>query len=128
MAGTTASIRIEGLRELNRALAKVNREVGGEVRDALKKAGEPVRQTAEQLAGAEIRNIGPTWSKIRTGSTFSSVYVAPAARRRGGSGRPNLGVLLLERALWPSAEQHSADTEKEVLRAFDSLVRSAGFH
>lgn len=106
---------------------KVNREAASEVRKALKEAAEPVRMAAEQLAVSSIRNVGPTWSRVRVGTRTGSVYIAPQARRRRGSPRPNLGKLLLEEALWPAAKAGEADMVRQVERALDQLGRSAGF-
>lgn len=127
MAGVTGQVRIKGLRELNRALNKVNKGAAKAVRDELKEAAEPVRQTAERLAGVEIRNIGPTWSAMRIGSRSATVYVAPRARNQGGSPRPNLGILLLERAMFPAVAAHEDEIVDRVEDALDRLGASAGF-
>lgn len=123
-----AQARISGLRELQRALSKINREVANEVREELKKVAEPVRSDAEHRAFSAIRNIGSVWSRMRTGVTMSSVYIAPSARRRGGSPRPNLGVLLLEEAMWPALEDKQESILDDVGDAFDRLAFRSGFH
>lgn len=123
----SVSVRIEGLRELNRALSKINRDVGGEVQDALKRAGEPVRSTAESYAFGGIRNIGNVWGAMRLGSTMRSVYIAPATRNGGGSARPSFGTLLLETAMIPAVERGQTGVLREVENAFDSLALRAGF-
>lgn len=125
--GAAGEVRIRGLRELQRSLNKVNKQVAKEVRDALKEAGEPVRQTAERFAGAEIRNIGPTWGQMRLGTRPGTVYLAPKSRSKGGSPRPNLGILLLEEAMFPALKEHEDEIEREVEGALDRLTRSAGF-
>jgi hypothetical protein len=89
------AIRVTGLRELQRACNASEREVRLGVRAKLREAAEPVRARAEELAVGSIRNIGPVWSRMRVGVTPGAVYVAPRARRRGGSPRPNLGGLLM---------------------------------
>lgn len=124
----TAGLRIEGLTELRRSLAKMSRELNQELGDALKKAVEPVRAEAEHKAFATIRNIGSIWGRMRTGSTQSTVYVAPATRRRGGSPRPNLGTLLMDQAMWPALEEKQDSIEQDVANAFDRLAFRAGFH
>lgn len=123
-----AEVRIHGLRELQRALAKINREVAGDVREELRKAAEPVRADAEHRAFSTIRNIGAIWGRMRTGITLASVYVAPATRRRGGSARPNFGTLLMEQAMLPALEDNQESILGDVTDAFDRLTRSAGFH
>jgi len=124
----SVAVRIEGLRELNRALSKINRDIAGEVQDALKKAGEPVRRTAESYAFGGIRNIGNVWGAMRLGATMRGVYIAPGTRRSGGSARPSFGTLLLETAMIPAVERGQAGVLHEVEEAFDSLAYRAGFH
>ena len=120
-------IRIRGLRELNRALNKVNKEAAKTVRDELKKAAEPVRATAERFAGAKISNIGPRWGQMRLGTRGGAVYVAPSSRNQGGSPRPNLGRLLCEEAMEPALEEHEDELAKRVEDALERLGNSAGF-
>jgi hypothetical protein len=123
-----AEVRIEGLRELNRALSKINKEVAKEVRNSLTKSAEPVRQTAESLAFTDISNIGPVWGRMRLGTTMRGVYIAPATRRSGGSSRPTFGTLLLKTAMLPARDQHQNEILNNVEDAFESLVRSTSFH
>lgn len=127
MAGVAGEVRIKGLRELQRALNKINRNAAKTVRDELKDAGEPVRQTAQELAFGKIRNIGPVWGQMRLGTRPGTVYVAPKLRRSGGSPRPNFGILLLEKAMFPALKQHENEIVKRVEGALDRLGRSAGF-
>lgn len=90
--------------------------------DALKEAAEPVRVAAEGLAASRIRDVGAGWSKFRTGTRSGVVYVAPRARRRGGSPRPRFGVLLMTRAMLPAVEQE----EDEVVRRVEGLLDRIG--
>src|SRR5687768_9727286 len=99
-----ASIQVKGLRELQRASRAAGKATRTAVRGALADAGGPVRARAEQLAQSEIPTAGPKWSRMKIGVTMRSVYVAPAARRAGGSPRPNFGRLLLTRAMLPAVE------------------------
>lgn len=115
-------VRVSGLRELQRACRASERDVRLGVRSKLREAAEPVRSTAEQLAVSSISNIGTTWSRMRTGVTASAVYVAPAARRRGGSPRPNLGGLLMREAMEPALEQRRGDVERAVEQAIDEIA------
>lgn len=118
----TAGVRVSGLRELQRACRASEREVRLGVRSRLREAAEPVRAAAEQLAVGNIRNIGAAWSRMRTGVTASAVYVAPAARRRGGSARPNLGGLLMREAMEPALEQRRGEVEHAVEKAIDDIA------
>lgn len=125
MAAT--SVKIHGLRELNRALGKVSKDLQKEVRDALKEAGEPVRQQAEQFAGERISRIGPTWGRMKIGSRSKGVYLAPAARRRGGSPRPNFGGLLIGKAMIPAVVEKQPETIAAIEDALENLTRKEGF-
>lgn len=122
-----AEVRIEGFRELNRALRFIDKNVAKEIRDEFREAAEPVRASAETLAVSRIRNIGPVWSRMRVGSTAREVYVAPRARRRGGSPRPNVGRLLFEQSMVPALEKHRGEIEKRTEDVLDRLGRKAGF-
>jgi hypothetical protein len=92
-AGT---IRVEGLRELQRACALSEKEVKLGVRAKLREAAEPVRTEAESLGPTMISNLGPEWRRMKVGVTTSLVYVAPKSRRHGGSPRKNLAPLLMK--------------------------------
>jgi hypothetical protein len=120
------AIRVEGLPELDRAFGKISKDLRKGVRSAERMVAEPVRARAEGLAIEGISNIGGQWSRMRIGVTASNVYVAPKARNRGGSPRPNLGGELLEAmntALDDSREQVVAGFELML----DRLVSGAGF-
>jgi hypothetical protein len=114
-------IEVKGAKELERAFRQLRREVLRELRPELRLIGNVVRVEAETLAGERISHIGPRWSKMRLGVTASGVYVAPRARRAGGSPRPNLAGLLMDRAMQPALDEH----EEEVVRQFDGLISRA---
>ena len=52
---------------------------------------------------------------MRVGITRTLVYVAPrqrgAGRGRGGSHRPNLAPLLMDKAMQPALDQHASEIE-----------------
>jgi len=121
------AIAVEGYRECSRAFAAMGGDAPKELRAALAVAGEPVRRDAESLALANITNIGDRWSRQRLGITRTFVYIAPRARNRGGSPRPNLGPLLLNRAMWPAAKQHEGETVAIVEASVDKLKQKHGF-
>lgn len=116
-------VRVQGYREASRAFAKMDAELKAELTGGLKEAGEPVRAEAETLAVSNIRNIGDRWSRMRLGVTTSVVYVAPSARNRGGSPRPNLAGLLMDKAMSPALQAK----EPEVVALLDAMLgRLAG--
>ena len=75
-----ALVRVEGLRELNRAFRVADKALATDLKDALEEAAVPVRRDAQSLAVQRIRRIGPTWSRMRVGTTGGVVYVAPVER------------------------------------------------
>lgn len=122
-----SGVRVEGLRELQRSLRGVDRDYARDMKKELRAIGETVSHAAEQKASGSIRNIGPTWSRMRVGVTQSLVYVAPRARRRGGSPRPNLANLLLRRAMEPAVDEKQDDTERQLESLLDRVASRNGF-
>ena len=122
-----SGFRVTGLRELNRSFALISDELKAQTVDQLEHAAEPARSHAEELAVANIRNIGPVWSRVKSGVTVTSVYIAPQARRHGGSPRPNLAGLLMRRSLLPGAEDSMPEIEERLDLWLDRLGGEAGF-
>lgn len=123
MAG---AVRIEGLRELERAFKLYGRGLEKGLREALEAAAEPVRFEAQTLATSQIPNIGIPWSRMRVGVTRRTAYVAPQERGRSRNTRrfrPNLKPLLLERAMQPALDHNVANVERELGDALDDLGR-----
>ena len=119
------AVTVRGLRELNAALAKADRQTRLGVRGELLQVAQPVQQGAEQLAAANITRIGPRWSKMRIGITRSLVYVAPrqrGTRVRTSKSRPNFGTLLMDRAMQPALDAHTAEIEAGFERMLDTVA------
>lgn len=118
-------IRVEGLRELQRAFKRADGTLQKDFRASLRVAAEPVRASAETLAVENIRRIGVPWSRMRVGVTQREVYVAP--RQRGQKGkdrrlrRPNLFDLLMGRALEPALDQNIGKVEVAMERLLDTV-------
>lgn len=120
-------VHVKGLTELNRAFAKLGVEVQRELTLVLTEAASPVAATAAQNAWGRIRNMTERWSKMRVGARPGLVYVAPGARRNHGSPRPNLGTLLMDRAMQPALDAHAPEIEAKVEAAIDALTAENGF-
>lgn len=124
----TQPIRVEGLRELQRAFKAADATLQKNLREGLRAAAEPVRASAETLAVEKIARIGVPWSRMRVGVTQREVYVAP--RQRGQKGRdqrlrrPNLFDLLMGRALQPALDQNIAKVERQLERLLDAVGSS----
>lgn len=122
----SASVEIEGLREFQRNLAKINRGAAGAVRKGLRRAASPVAKHVQTVAVRDIRNVGPAWSRMRIGAPAGQVYIAPRARNRGGSPRPNMAGLL-GHSMRSGVRDKRSEFIRDVEREFDDLARSAGF-
>ncbi len=119
-AGT---VRVQGLRELDRALNAYAKDAQKGMRKDLRVVAEPVRAMAEQLAVGNISNIGAAWSRMRIGVTSRAVYVAPKSRNAGGSPRRNVGTLLMERAMQPALDRNT----DEVIRGMEHILDTIRF-
>lgn len=121
------AVRVHGLRELSRAFQRADATLKRELRDGLRDAAEPVRRDAELLARLEIRNIGVSWSRMRSRVTQRAVWVAPvergvksrAAEKRR---RPNLAGLLMDDAMLPALDQNRG----EVVERLDDVLAKVG--
>lgn len=124
MATKSATLRVHGYNELQRAFALADPALQKRLRATLVDAGSPVKSTAEQLATTEIRHVGSEWSRMRVGVTRQVVYVAPARRgtREARRKRPNFGTLLMLRSLEPALAQNEGQTLVRVERMLDELA------
>jgi hypothetical protein len=120
-------IKVTGLTELLNGFKKADAGLGREVRKSLIETGEIVKASAAQKAGSDIRNIGPKWSRMRLGMAGgSAVYVAIASRRSTGTPRPNLGGLLLDKAMLPAVDENKAIVEERLISELENLHQNAG--
>lgn len=116
----TATVRVHGLREVQRALAKMNREAAKTLRDSLKEAAEPVAETARSRIG---RYRGARTTTIRPRATMSSVFVTQGAKKVTGR-RGDFGSLQM-RHLVGAMSEHEDDVFEGVEDAFHKLSRAA---
>lgn len=121
-------IKIEGLRELERALKEAEPLVYRELRRALDEAAEPVARQAHSLALQNIPKVTEPWSEFRVGSTTQVVYVAPKQRgsKVGPRKRPKFATLLTRRALEPAVPFAEATLRVEAEQALNRAIREAG--
>lgn len=118
------AIHVEGLRDLQRAFRRADPLLRKELRVGLRKAAEPVRSSAEQLALSQIPRMTVPWSRMRVGVTQREVYVAPRQRGLKTRGpdprrRPNLFDLLMGRSLEPALAQNIGGVERELEHVLD---------
>jgi hypothetical protein len=116
---------VKGLRDVNAAFAHTDRDLRLGWRAGMRQVAEPVRRDAQESAMSAIRRMpgSPKWARMRVGVTRTMVYVAPrqkGTRGRGPAGRsrPNLGDLLMDRAMQPALERH----EHEITARFEHLL------
>jgi hypothetical protein len=112
----TATVKVSGLIELQRALKGLEKSVRRELRGELRDVAKPVADDAAAKSLNDIRNMQetPEWSRMRVGVTQSAVYIVPRQKRRGGnlgSRRPNLGNLLLREMTAALEENETRTTE-----------------
>lgn len=128
-----ATLRVEGLAELQRATSRLSRDFGKGIREALEAGGEPVRADASDLAFTSISGMRRSripWWRMRIGVTRSSVYVAPeqrgvkSGRANDRRRRPNLKTPMLERALWPAVDRNAHRIEASVREEINDLFRT----
>jgi hypothetical protein len=122
MAQPDVGIRIHGLKQLNRAFSKAEKDARTNVRLALRAIAEPIKSEAEQRASA-FTNIGQRWSRMRIGVLRSVVYVAPMTRSRNPTlRRPNLAHKLMDESMDPALESHRFGLEVAVGKALDQMA------
>jgi hypothetical protein len=119
----SATVRIRGLRELNRSLNKINKEAARTVRNAIKEAAEPVaaaaRSKLSRFQGASVGTIAPR-------ASVKGAFVTQRARKVTGL-RPDFGRLQMTEVLVPALEEHRDEVLDRVEDALDRLGREAGF-
>ncbi len=117
-------IVVEGLAGLQRAVKRIDKNAAKDLCAELKEIAEPVKATAERLAG-ETGNIGltPQWQQIRIGVTQHGVYIVPKHRRGAGPKRPNFKTLMLDRAMIPAVEENRSEINAGLDRFLDGIER-----
>lgn len=120
----TKPIRIEGLRELERAFKLYGAGMEKGLREAMEAASEPVRQDAQSLARVSLKTpVNVDWSLMRVGVTRRTAYVAPAQRGRRGRLRPNAGrPNMREKLLGPMEAALDANV-RNVEEEFDDALK-----
>lgn len=123
------AIRIEGLRELERAFKVYGRGMEKGVREALEAGAEVVRPDVESLAEQTIKRSAIDWTRMRVGVVRRVGYVAPIQRgnRSLRSSRRARGAKfkarMLEHAMYPALDQNIDRVEREFEDALGDLAR-----
>lgn len=119
-AGT---VRVKGLKELQRDFRKLDRETAKEVRQGLREAAEPVRQEAQALFSS-IDASSAAGYKVRVRQR--GVAVEQSRRRKTGK-RPDYGSLQMRRALLPALGRRQDEVIKGVDKTLGKLAGENGF-
>ena len=134
-----ATIRVRGAKELEAAFLEMRREVLLGLRTEILSIAEKVKDDAHRRSNVDIGNMpdSPRWAEFRLGVTTTShfgalaaiglgaaatpmIYIAPKARRRGGSPRGNLAPLL-QNVMQSAADAH----EEELWAGIEALINSS---
>lgn len=120
MAGT---IRVEGLRDLQRDFQRMSKDLSKEVRDELRQIGNVVRDEARQLfVGVDARSAAGYRTRVRRGS----VAVEQSKGKTTGQ-HPEFSGLQLRRALTPVLVSKSDETVESLDRMLGRLAGHNGF-
>lgn len=131
MASTTGTgaVRVRGLKELQRAFRKMDKDVAQDLVWELQEAADPVRKLSTELILGELVNMPrtPEYADMRIGVSGArgAVYVAPAWRRTGGSPRPSLGASMGKR-MEAAVETKAGDVEKRLGDWLDRMADEWG--
>lgn len=123
------AVRIEGLRELERAFRLYDVGLAKGLREVLEASAEVVRPDVESLAVQTIKQSPVDWTRMRVGVLRRVAYVAPV-QRGNRSRRPSnrargakFKTRMLERAMEPALEQNIQRVEQEFEDALRDLAR-----
>lgn len=118
-----ATVKVEGVREVNAAFRKVDKDLAKQFGNDLKKAAEPVASTARQKV---TRYRGAKVTTIRTRRSGPRVFVEQGARKVTGK-RPDFGALQMRTVLIPALEERTDEVFDQVEQVLNNYARSAGF-
>jgi len=112
-----ATLKISGLRELQRDAKKAADGTDKEIRDGLKKAADPVLQDwRQQLAPIHEKSASKLRARVRTGSAL----VAQSARKTTGD-HPEFATLQIKQGE-SALERHADEVERIMEHEVDDLA------
>ncbi len=118
------AIRVEGLRDLERALRRADKESAKELRRELREAGKVVSAEARsRFASVDARSAMGIRPRVRAGATVT----VEQSRRRTTGQRPDFGALQMRRALLPALAAKEDEVFDRVEAALDRVARKEGF-
>lgn len=120
MAGT---VRVKGLRELQRDFRKMSKDLTRELRSELKEVGNIVRDESRQrFSDIDARSAGGYRTVVRA----RGVAVEQRLGRTTGL-RPDYGALQMRHALMPALDAKQGEVVDRLDRMLDKLAGHNGF-
>jgi hypothetical protein len=117
-----ATVRITGLKELQRALRQVDKSLGADFKNELKKAGEPVARSA----AAKLARYQGASTNVRVHALGKGVFVRQQARKVTGL-RGDFGAVQMRNAFEPALDENQHRIVSDVEDALGRWINSAGF-
>jgi len=129
---TEFSVKTQGLNQTLRALNRVNKDAGKEVKRGLREIAKKVRADARPLAPVKTGKLAASYrySATNKGAAVGSSLPYAGVVEFGGTIRPR-GVPIKfkpSRPLGRAVQKDTAHIEEELGRLFDDLARRNGFH
>lgn len=119
----SAGIRVHGVREVNAAFRKIDKNLARQFGNDLKKAATPVVEEAKMLSQQWQ---GASLNTIRAKRSGPRVFVEQSARKKTGL-RPDFGALQMHSALIPALDEKSDVVFHLVEIVLNRYSDSAGF-
>jgi hypothetical protein len=139
VVASSDAVRVEGLKELRRALGRIDKSLQKSLRGRLKNVGDKVAA----LARSKMPSLsGKARSSVKAGVSGNNAYVQggrasvryygwldyggtlkPTGRRRGTQHRP---VVRKGRYLYPAIDEMRRDIERGAVEAFEETKRELG--
>lgn len=117
------TVRVQGLRELQRDFRRMSSELAKDLRSELREAGDIVRDDARpRMAGYS----GKTAAGFRTVVRARGVAVEQRLGRTTGK-RPDFGALQMREALVPALDAKQDEVVDRLDRMLDHLAGENGF-
>jgi hypothetical protein len=117
------SVKVKGLRELDRAFRKLDSDVAKEVRAELTEVARPIAESAKQKLS---RYPGVSLETIIPKTTAKGALVVQNKRKVSGR-RSDFGALQMRQGLIPARSEHTSETVKGVEQVLDKLASREGF-
>lgn len=112
------TIKVTGLREFQRALAKADPVLKKQVREAFREVGDLVRRdAASRFAHIDTGSAGGFKVRVRQ----RGIAVEQSKRRVTGQ-RGDYGAMQMRRALLPALGENSNELDQELDRAIDKVA------